>query len=183
MKISGPLRQLDDRSVALRCEPRDGGGDGLKAGAGLRTGPLRLGAAHAISFRIKARNCSASWAYRIVFTRISMWAGKEMATFEVEGSGAVEVRAKSIPAWGDRARFSGVPGVPKRAVVLQSPVPTVGTAWGSDRGTYRRPSRDASRHAVVTSAWPARASTELPAVREAKQLRHGVVERRVREWP
>jgi len=29
---------------------------------------------------------------------------------EVEGSGVVEVRAKSIPARGDRARFLGVPG-------------------------------------------------------------------------
>ena len=40
--------------------------------------------------------------------------------FEVEGSGVVEVRAKSIPARGDRARFLGVPGVARRACVLQS---------------------------------------------------------------
>ena len=39
---------------------------------------------------------------------------------EVEGSGVIEVRAKSIPARGDRARFLGVPGVARRARVLQS---------------------------------------------------------------
>jgi hypothetical protein len=39
---------------------------------------------------------------------------------EVEGSGVVEVRAKSIPAWGDRARFLGVPGESRgRVCVLQ----------------------------------------------------------------
>jgi hypothetical protein len=69
-------------------------------------------------------------------TRISMWAGRGMAGFEVEGSGAVEVREASL-----------------RAAAARLTAGTVSGRWSSSSGWRTPASRSGPRATGGRSPW------------------------------